>query len=81
HPYLGGTPWQVSFYTTRRDATQPGAGTAHRSGSPDTAGAPTDPSGPSLPVTGDRLVPIVGTGAAALIGGVGLLLAGRRRTR
>ena len=60
---------------------QPGAGAAHRSGSPDTAGAHTDPSGPSLPVTGDRLVPIVGTGAAALIGGIGLLLAGRRRTR
>ena len=36
-------------------------------------------SGPSLPLTGDSLTPIVGTGGAALIAGVGLLLATRRK--
>ncbi len=37
------------------------------------------PSGPSLPVTGGNLAPVVGVGATALIAGIGLILAGRRR--
>ena len=64
-----------------RGGPQPAADTVDRSGGPNAAGADSGPSGPSLPVTGDRLPPIVGTAGAALIAGVGLLLAGRRRTR
>ncbi|RQX05479.1 cell wall anchor protein, partial [Micromonospora inaquosa] len=37
------------------------------------------PSGPSLPVTGSAVAPIVGIGATALVAGIGLVAAGRRR--
>ncbi|MFI0796942.1 LPXTG cell wall anchor domain-containing protein [Micromonospora rubida] len=56
---------------------QPGAGTAENGGGPQ---APRADSGPSLPVTGDSVAPLVGTAGVALVAGVGLLLAGRRKT-
>ncbi|MEU9510900.1 LPXTG cell wall anchor domain-containing protein [Micromonospora sp. NPDC048170] len=57
---------------------QPGTGTAHSGGG---QRAPRADSGPSLPVTGDSIAPLVGTGGVALVAGVALLLAGRRKTR
>ncbi|MEV4830564.1 LPXTG cell wall anchor domain-containing protein [Micromonospora sp. NPDC049257] len=63
----------------RDTGLQPGADTAESGGGGPQA--PSADSGPSLPVTGDSLAPLVGTGGVALIAGVGLLLVGRRRTR